>query len=73
MVNTELHCVQWFIQYIQHVTTLMLDNLPGAAVSGHEVHFVLLSVKECSKVFDYSVGMLSITRVLGCDEFGLRI
>ena len=32
MLDTELHCVQMFIQYIHLVTTLMLPKIPPAAV-----------------------------------------
>jgi hypothetical protein len=73
MVNTELHCVQLFIQYIRIVMTLMLDQLLCAAGYCHAVHCLLRIVEKCSEVFDHSVRMLSITVVFGSHEFGLGI
>jgi len=40
MVNTELHCVQLFIQYIRLVTTHMLVKLPRATAYCHEVRCI---------------------------------
>jgi hypothetical protein len=73
MVNTELHCVQLSIQYMCDVTTLMIDKLLCAVVYYRTVHCLLRIVKQWSEVFDRSVRMLSITVVLGCHGFGLRI
>jgi hypothetical protein len=71
MVNTELHCVQLFIRYITLVTTRMLEILPGAVEYCNMVCCVLRIVQQCSEVFDNSVRKLSITAVLGSQEFGL--
>ena len=45
MLNTELHGVQLFIQYIRLVTTPILDTLPCAAVYCHGVRCVLRSAE----------------------------
>jgi len=39
-VNTELHWVQLFIQYIRLVTTLMLEKVPRGIVYCHAVRYV---------------------------------
>jgi len=65
--------VQLFIRYICHVTTLMLDKHPCAAVYCHAVGCLLRIVELCSEVLDHSVRMLSITAVLESHELGLRI
>jgi len=73
MGNTELQCLQLFIQYIRLVTTLMLDELPNATVYCPVVRCVMHIIESCSEVCDHSVRMLSITAVLGPNEFGLHI
>ena len=73
MVNTKLHCVQLFIQYLHLIATLMLQQLPHAVEYCHAVRCVLRTVVECSEVFDHSVRMRSITAVLGSYEFRLSI
>jgi hypothetical protein len=73
MVNTGLHCVQLFIQYIRLVVTLIYGKLQSAALYCHAVRCVLWIVEYCSAVYDHRVRMLSITAVLRLNEFELRI
>jgi hypothetical protein len=73
MVNTELQCMQLFIQYTCLVTTLVLYNLPRTTVYFCAVRCVMRIVESCSDVFNHGVRMHSITVVLGSYEFELRI
>src|SRR5882757_7946576 len=45
MVNTEFHCVQFFIRYIRRVMTLMLDKVPCSSEYGHVVCCILRIVE----------------------------